>query len=409
MENLFQMKHVVQILALALISAFPICAQTSVRLLELESGSGIKSFSFHGSDLVVGATGGKVYSKVAVANTWTVSNPFGAIPDWITPVEILENGRLLAHARGAEGGLKLSQNGGITWDSVEDVPVIISFLKTRGDNLFASTFDNVIHSSDGGETWGATEAVLFGYSAHMLKAINDSVIVASSEIGPDISGKLNYSWDGGITWLNADETYQRTGVILGAAPTSSGFFVFGLYAFEHISLPSKESVQVPRRFMFDDINFWGETWFANFEGFIHRSIDEGFTWFSTHVESSSVDQIFPSSDSTFYHVGSKFIDYVELPSALVTSVETQPDNQSDYLDLYPNPASREVTVESARNISCDSIRFLDILGRQVATVLTTPGTRLNCAFHTEHLPTGSYFVLAQSGQDVLHSSLIIIR
>src|SRR5690606_20074384 len=95
-------------------------------------------------------------------------------------------------------------------------------------------------------------------------------------------------------------------------------------------------------------------------------------------------------------------------SFTVTVDETLGIEEDVYVDLrmYPNPASTSVTISNPNSISIDSIKILDILGRNVMNVNIINSTDSQ-AIDISSLPSAVYMVLIQTETIEIVKRLII--
>lgn len=80
------------------------------------------------------------------------------------------------------------------------------------------------------------------------------------------------------------------------------------------------------------------------------------------------------------------------------------------LQIFPNPATTQITLQTATNDNITAVEIYDMVGRLAATNSGTATMKAPLLFNVSSLPTGTYFVRATlNGNQVVTNKLVITR
>jgi hypothetical protein len=141
------------------------------------------------------------------------------------------------------------------------------------------------------------------------------------------------------------------------------------------------------------------TGYALEQGRVVRTTNGGLDWDSTtsFFDHEGFTRLFLGPNNALY-AGATDGLYHLVEHAAVHGDESA----SSSLACYPNPASRELTVEAPAS---SELSLFDAVGRLVWSAKTGEITRASCP--TAMLPCGSYLLVAQRGGSVQRQSVVV--
>ena len=289
-------------------------------------------------------------------------------------------------------------------------------------HVFFAFFDTLYHSADGGITFSPRSTPVPGPFDPMLNFIAvshiDTNIVFTGGFSPQANTFVLFrSDDMGLTWtavLDQDVhtmKFQPDVASIAYLSSSSGIYKS---SDEGISwsntLPGGfGSVEIHK----DSVNI---IFAAGLDGKLHRSTDAGNTWsifndtFTSlrliglhHIRGS--DTVIVASTHQVFKVFDSFVLSINEENPFLPRAFSLSQN-------YPNPFNPNTNFRfEIRDLGFVSLKVYDVLGREVATLVTEqlPPGRYTRQWNASGMPSGVYFYRLTSGEYVETKKLVLLR
>jgi photosystem II stability/assembly factor-like uncharacterized protein len=261
----------------------------------------------------------------------------------------------------AESGTILkTTNGGAEWTILDSgtSPSFESVYFTNASTGYVLGWDNILKTDDGGSTWTSLSIGADGFELRSVYFINADTGYA---VGGNESGSPTYyeryviikTTNGGTTWtVNASEWSDSTFLL------NSVFFTNANTGYA-----------------------------VGYNGTIMKTTDEGTTWniiaSGTDVPLTSV--CFPDANVGYAVGGNGTILKTTNGGTRVVDLSFT----SNTLNIYPNPASTTITIETSDISNKNRLSILNLSGQELITrQITEPKTQIDIST----LPSGVYFV-----------------
>ncbi len=178
--------------------------------------STIHAFAVSGENLYAGTSGG-VFLSTDDGASWTAAGP--GIEDKIVYSLAVNGAYLLA---GTENGLFRSADGAKIWTAVPVTGTTVECFASDGSRLFTGVARNhVFLSTDRGTTWLSRGKLTADYNIYCLALAGPNLLAG----GTCISGRVDISTDGGLTWRRALDTALQSPPFAGSNFNAEAFLV----------------------------------------------------------------------------------------------------------------------------------------------------------------------------------------
>jgi photosystem II stability/assembly factor-like uncharacterized protein len=287
-----------------------------------------------------------------------------------------------------------STDAGLNWIDLElsNSSLLRSVLFTSSNIGYCSgSSGTILKTIDGGENW---EELITGISNSIISMhfINDSIGIAVG--GQPSLGQIIKTQDGGVNWSIIESpssnylqsvffTSQEIGYVVGW----EGEILKTNDCGNSWEIQNSVSMLGNLEVVFTDANTGYITGGSQDESLIQKTSNGGEIWedISPGISKGLISIQFPSTD-TGYAVGIEGT-VVKTDSGGVTSVNNL-SNESNLIDLYPNPTSHSINIESKSQELIENIRIFDSNGRLISVF--KPNV-INYEINTTQLQADIYF------------------
>lgn len=275
-----------------------------------------------------------------------------------------------------------STTKGTSWEQLSTpAPEFFNYSFTSDSSrIYYGSAKGIFISSDSGATWKKSNTGLKGDTSILSLVSIYGKIIASTNVD---TNRIYQSLDSGASWQRIAEN-PAPGFI-------KQMFVVGGSIFGN----------------------------ANY-GKLYCSTDDGVTWVNVHSGlSNSISTISSHTvilDTLYIGTGSSSgVWKRSLSDFGITSVSDRfPEAPENYIlkQNYPNPFNPTTNIQfSLRNAGFASVKVFDMLGREVATVVSGEmnGGAHTVSFDAGHLTSGVYFYQLRSGTTVETKRMILLK
>ena len=417
------------------------------------------------SNVPIGPTSSRLVFRSGVENDWTSINNFAQ-----TSITGLAASGTNIFAGFAGDGVFLSTNGGVSWTAVNNGiwSRFISCITVGGTNLFAGTNGNVSRSTNNGTNWMQSSKSYSGLTSDIVLslAILDTNLFAGSQ-----DNGIFLSTNSGTNWTTADSGLPNTsyvainalavsGTNLFAGTVASGIFlstnngtswtavnsgltnayvlalaVSGTNLFAGtdggVFLSTNNGTSwtvVNSGLTYTDITLEthayivyafavsGNNLFAGTNGGIFLSTNNGTSWTQVNAGLSNtiVHTLAISGTDIFAGTGDGNVWRRQI-SDMITAVKDNQNNIPMRFSLsqnYPNPFNPSTTISFSIPLrSSVSLKVLDLLGREVATIVSGEMQAGNYTrqWNATKMSSGIYFYRLQAGSYIQTKKLILLK
>ncbi|MDP4197993.1 MAG: T9SS type A sorting domain-containing protein [Bacteroidota bacterium] len=284
-------------------------------------------------------SGGGVFRSSDSGASWT---PTGLTNTYVYALAVIGTNLFAATPT-----IYLSTNYGTSWSAVNNDNDVESFA-VSGTNVFAGSSRGVLLSTDSGASW-----------TKVNNGLTDSTVIALAASGTTI-----YASTGRDVFVSTNEGTRWTSVSSGL---SDAYFVYALAAS-------------------------GTNVFAGTENGVFLSTSNGASWVAVGTglpaagaPSSHIDVYSLAANNTFLFAGIYEAQVCRRPLSemITTSAVTEAQTVSSQFQIYPNPTTGQLHIESTSN----DIVITDLLGRTCMRAMSGDGT-----IDVSKLPQGVYSI-----------------
>lgn len=266
----------------------------------------VKTMQEIDGQLYAGTNGSSWFSSSDEGASWnSLGGRAGLTP--VSAVTFHKNGNILLYGTSNNGGIHISGNNGTSWSSTSfpfgTNSTIHKHIVMVGNELFASTLNSVIKSTDNGNNWeSVTAAPAFNGVGTSLTAINGGLLLSVYGEG------VHRSVDGGVSWTK----------VLGG----------GLGSVENniITVSYRNGIALA----------------GGAVGGVYYSTDNGLTW--TSVPNTDLP---PGAlvNSVLYHNGYLYAGHnLGMARQSLSIASSTSTNKINPVQLFPNPSNEWVQV-----------------------------------------------------------------
>ena len=282
-------------------------------------------------------------------------------------------------------------------------------------SIFAGTYDDCVYrSTDTGSSWKLCGYAII-YPVISALGINGSHIFVGNPYGIYVSSDIGATWDQIIAFGPSQPHYYTalhafafigSNVFVGKddglyMATDNGTSWRGLYGLAGSAV---------RTFQVN-----GTDLFAGTSLGVLVSNDTGRSWKSVNAEMADSNIISLQISGDYMLAGTAGGAVWRRPLSEVTGVKTSMISSPTQFSLgqnYPNPFNPTTTITfSVPTHSLVSLKVFDILGREVATVLSEqlPAGNYSRQWSAQHMPSGVYFYRLHAGSFTETKKLVLLK
>lgn len=147
---------------------------------------------------------------------------------------------------------------------------------------------------------------------------------------------------------------------------------------------------------------------ASNNGQLWKTIDGGVNWISeVSATSDNINAVYTFSNVAYFVTASNKV-YKNAPD--VIGIKELKDEQSTF-SVYPNPSDDKITIDvSAIKGMVNSIKIINVLGEIVKQkLINEASSAASQTFSVKELPSGTYFVVVETGDGIIRKKIAVSK
>jgi photosystem II stability/assembly factor-like uncharacterized protein len=331
----------------------------------------IHSLAMSGSNIYAGTAYGGVFLSTNNGSSWALVNS-GLTSNAIISNITVNGAYLFAGTEGS--GVFRSTNNGTSWNVIDSglTDSVVWTLGMSGMNLIAGTQTKMFLSTDSGVSWTPVDSGLSGSSS-------DFAEIGTNVYAGDENGDIYRSTNNGASWKAL--RLQRTAL-------SGSVFALMAYGSNLFAGTGNDSV--------------------------YLSTDNGITWtsVSSGLSGTAVYALAVSGNNIFAGTEGYGVFRRPLSEILGSSSVTTAPQQSETLNIYPNPVSHEATISFSADVSSPAnVSIYNFLGSEVARLYdgTLDAGNHSLTWDASTTISGAYMCIVRMNGQVLRVPVVVAK